>query len=208
MQAAKLPAETAGNCASYNVLFFNHIQYRRPTYCIAACVCGTGATAGRVDAKNWYVKHVRPCANTPCTGKVEQKEPVNRLAVCLGSLHSCCCCFENFPSIAAVTCKNQHHWCPDCFEHCVACQVGGAGRPIFVASNCNIACNLCGPKPDAAFDMRICAPKLTQEIYGKYLTCLSEIAVIQTQNIWEKRLAEMKTNPNVDTDTQKTGTCL
>ena len=143
---------------------------------------------GKFDDKTWHIKNIRDGAGAPCAGQADASFILHT-----DSPFECCCCSSQQPLSEAVTCDKGHQYCQLCFKGNVKNQIVGEFRPFFLASKCKVKCDFCGTK-DAAFDMRICASRLDDDLYSKYLECLSESAVVEMQTTYETRMEQMKKN--------------
>ena len=158
--------------------------------CLCKNTCEAGSTACRVDQKSWRILSVRNGSDAPCTGQVISSIPKSSLAPRTSQVN-CCNCGET--TLEVASCNNHHSYCPDCFSTVVRSQVVGEERSGFLARNCKVMCLYCPLSgANGEFDMRVCGSKLQADMYNRYLSCLSEIAVIQTQQEYEKRMEQMR----------------
>jgi hypothetical protein len=91
----------------------------------------------------------------------------------------------------AVSCKHYHHYCQTCFGVVANNSLVGEYRSRFIAGNCKMICEYCPPSANSEFDMHASASKLKPHHFANYLSCMSELAVINTQQDYEKRMASM-----------------
>ena len=181
-----------------------HNEICRNTWfqCLCKSTCKAGTTAGWVDQKSWRILSVRDGSDAPCAGQVISSIPksIPKLSptprTSSVSQVNCCNCGAATPTIEVASCNNHHSYCEDCFSTVVRSQVVGEDRSRFLARNCKVVCAYCTLSPSSAanaeFDMRLCGSKLQADMYNRYLSCLSEIAVIQTQQEYEKRMEQMR----------------
>lgn len=149
---------------------------------------------GRINGASWRVTNLRDGAQTPCIGKVVSSSVPKTAPVPQTSSQChlvCCNCSEETPVIEAVSCKHDHHYCQTCFGVVAKNSLVGEYRSRFIAGNCKMICEYCPPSADSEFDMHASASKLKADMFAQYLSCLSELAVIQTQQEYEKRMASM-----------------
>jgi hypothetical protein len=100
------------------------------------------------------------------------------------------CRFDIQKGSAHVMCKDNHLFCRDCFNHTVRSQVCES-RAQFIALGCHLICPFC---PDTqippSFVFRQCAFILEDAVYKLYEDCMTEKAVLKTQQECAKQYAE------------------
>jgi hypothetical protein len=101
------------------------------------------------------------------------------------------CCMMHDATGPRVVCMNPrkpHNQCVECFEHMVNDLTEGENRAAFIANGAKVLCFGCKNDGAHAFDMRVCASFLSEALYNRYVTCLTDAAVIKTQKEYEARL--------------------
>ncbi len=149
---------------------------------------------GRINDASWRVTNLRDGAHAPCTGKVVSSSVPKATPVPQTSSQShlvCCNCSQETPVIETSSCKHDHHYCRTCFGVVAHNSLVGEYRSRFIAGNCKMICEYCPPSANSEFDMHASASKLEADMFAQYLSCLSEFAVIKTQQEYEKRMASM-----------------
>ena len=93
------------------------------------------------------------------------------------------CCMMHDATGPRVVCMNPrkpHNWCVECFEHMVN-DCTGENRAQFFANGAKVLCFGCKDDGAHAFDMRVCASFLSEAVYKRYVTCLTDSDDIKTQ---------------------------
>ena len=108
----------------------------------------------------------------------------------------CCVCTEDVAATDGCTCSGQapgHFYCNECFSNMVVSQVTGEGKPVFLATGCEVACAFClGAGIHSVFDMRLCAPHLTPAAYSTYHKTMAEPEVLREQLEWQQRMQKQE----------------
>lgn len=153
----------------------------------------TGSSAGKINGVSWRVSNLRDGADAPCRGKVFSSSvpKATPFSVSSQSHLVCCNCSGETPVNEAVSCKHYHHYCQTCFGVVANNSLVGEYRSRFIAGNCKMICEYCPPSANSEFDMHASASKLKPLHFANYLSCMSELAVINTQQDYEKRMASM-----------------
>lgn len=163
----------------------------------------TGSSVGKINGASWRVTNLRVGSNAPCRGKVFSSSVLSAAAAAKAlkatpcpqtssqTLLVCCNCSGETPVNEAVSCKHYHHYCQTCFGVVANNSLVGEYRSRFIAGNCKMICEYCPPSANSEFDMHASASKLKADAFENYLSCMSELAVINTQQEYEKRMASM-----------------
>ena len=106
----------------------------------------------------------------------------------------CFGCVSDVSAIDGCACDAAGHFlCNECFSDMVTTQVTGVDKPAFLANGCVITCPDCQAAGlRTVFDMRLCAPHLTQAAYSAHLKTMAEPEVAREQEEWRRRLAEAR----------------
>ena len=108
----------------------------------------------------------------------------------------CCVCTEDVAASDGCTCSGQapgHFYCNECFSNMVVSQVTGEGKPVFLATGCEVTCAFClGAGTHSVFDMRLCAPHLTPAAYSTYHKTMAEPEVLREQLEWQQRMQKQE----------------
>jgi hypothetical protein len=102
-----------------------------------------------------------------------------------------CCSMHDAtgPRVVCMNPRTPHNMCVECFENMVSGCMEGEERAHFLASGMKVLCFCCKADGDThAFDMRVCASFLSEAVYKRYVTCLTDADVIKTQKEYEARL--------------------
>jgi serine/threonine protein kinase len=108
----------------------------------------------------------------------------------------CCVCAEDVAASDGCTCSGQapgHFYCNQCFNSMVLSQVTGEGKPVFLATGCEVTCAFClGAGIHSVFDMRLCAAHLTPAAYSTYHKTMAEPEVLREQLEWQQRMQKQQ----------------
>jgi hypothetical protein len=100
------------------------------------------------------------------------------------------CGFDIQKEQAHVMCKDSHSFCRNCFNHTVRSQVCES-RAHFIALGCHLICPFCpATQIPPSFVFRQCAFVLEEAVYKLYEDCMTEKAVLETQQECAKQYAE------------------
>ena len=114
----------------------------------------------------------------------------------LPSVPTCCVCLEDSVASKGLTCSGGapgHFYCNECFSEMVISQVTGEGKPVFLATGCEVMCSFCQPDGlRSVFNMQMCAPHLTPAAYSAYLKTMAEPEVLREQLEWQRRMEQQE----------------
>ncbi len=102
-----------------------------------------------------------------------------------------CCSMHDAtgPRVVCMNPRTPHNMCVECFQNMVNGCMEGEERAPFLASGMKVLCFRCKADGDThAFDMRVSASFLSEALYQRYVTCLTDADVIKTQKEYEARL--------------------
>jgi hypothetical protein len=109
---------------------------------------------------------------------------------------TCCVCLEDFVASKGLTCSGGapgHFYCNECFSDMITSQVTGEGKPVFLATGCEVVCSFCQPEElRSVFDMRLCAPHITPTAYSTWLKTMAEPEVLREQHEWQQRIQQQE----------------
>ena len=101
-----------------------------------------------------------------------------------------CCMYHDAtgPRVVCMNPRNPHNTCVECFHNIVNGSMESEQRAQFLANGLKVLCFACKDDGAHAFDMRVCASFLSEAVYKRYVTCLTDSDVIKTQKEYEARL--------------------
>ncbi len=195
------------NANGHSSRVINSRELPRPYLILQCKVCGARCTATQKvgwqvvswDDKACSVSAVRTgAAPAAATAAVASETKGADVPKQMPETWECCMMHDaTGPRVVCMNPRKPHNMCVECFENMVSGCMEGEERAQFLASGTKVLCFHCKDDGAHAFDMRVCASFLSEAVYKRYVTCLTDADVIKTQKEYEARLERALTS-NID----------
>ena len=176
------------NANGHSSRVINSRELPRPYFILQCKECGARCTATKKVGWQVVSWDDKACG---ISASVTVAAPAAAAAVPKQMPETWECCMMHDATGPRVVCMNPrkpHNMCVECFENMVSGCMEGEERAQFLSSGTKVLCFHCKGDGAHAFDMRVCASFLSEAVYKRYVTCLTDADVIKTQKEYDARL--------------------